>query len=358
MPHSSGGGSHGGGGHGGGGHGGFGSSGSRHRVRTAMFPGAMRYVYYENRMPHYVYSNYDLSKKQSKLRFFALIVYIPFFISIFGLLTSAVHNPKKLNSSSPNEIVISDKAYLIDSKASLKATLSGFQNKTGITPAVFTVYNDSWQGNYANLEYYAYDLYVNNFSDENHWLIVYSTPRQHGEYEDWYWEGMQGDNTDDILTSTVTAAFNAELQKNLTARSRYTVGEAVVAAFQSITPSVMNTTVEWPMVMLALFMTAFFSAHAYFMLGLNPKAKKYQNAVPCPLVLKEQDVCEYCGGVYVVGTVTECPHCGAGLKPHNFREVPNNPTPYHPEEKMFAMTLDEILTEPVDETVKEPVDEI
>lgn len=76
MPHSSGGGSHGGGSH----HSSSShssshrssSGGGSSRIRTShtYFPGARRFVYYRNGVPNYVYSDTDLSKGPSKLRFF------------------------------------------------------------------------------------------------------------------------------------------------------------------------------------------------------------------------------------------------------------------------------------------------
>ncbi len=339
MPHSSGGGSHGGGGHGGGSHG-TGSRGfSGPAVRSTYFPGSMRYVYYANRMPHYIYTTENFTQRMGKKRYLSLLIYFPMLAIILGFLVGAVHNPKKLSMAYNTDIVISDKAYVLDADASLKATLTAFRDKTGITPAVITVNNESWQGHYNSLEQYAYDLYVNAFADESHFLIVYSTSRPNNGYIDWYWEGMQGDDTDSVLTSSVLSTFNSELQKNLTARSRFTVSKAIETAFQAILPTVMKTTVQWSAVITALFMIAFIICHAYFMLGFNPKAKQYRTAVPCPEVLTEQAVCEYCDGVYVVGTCTTCPHCGANLKPHSFYSEPDA-FPFQPADSETTPTDD------------------
>ena len=45
------------------------------------------------------------------------------------------------------------------------------------------------------------------------------------------------------------------------------------------------------------------------------KMNAFKDADPKSQVI--EDVCEYCGGIYVVGTVINCPHCAAPLKPHN-----------------------------------------
>jgi len=181
------------------------------------------------------------------------------------------------------------------------------------------VENSDWQGNYSDLENYAYDLYVNHFADESHWLIVYSTPDGYSSsdgFEDWYWEGMQGNDTDDVLTESVTNSFNDELQKNLTARTRYTVSSAISTSFDDLTPTVMKSKVNWTMLFTSIAILAFVCLHACLMIGINPKARKYAKAKPCSDAAQEK-ACEYCGYTYVVDTCTECPHCGAPIPPED-----------------------------------------
>ena len=194
-----------------------------------------------------------------------------------------------------------------------------YDDGTGISPAVITVENSDWQGNYSDLENYAYDLYVNHFADESHWLIVYSTPDGYSSsdgFEDWYWEGMQGNDTDDVLTESVTNSFNDELQKNLTARTRYTVSSAISTSFDDLTPTVMKSKVNWTMLFTSIAILAFVCLHACLMIGINPKARKYAKAKPCSDAAQEK-ACEYCGYTYVVDTCTECPHCGAPIPPED-----------------------------------------
>jgi len=73
---------------------------------------------------------------------------------------------------------------------------------------------------------------------------------------------------------------------------------------------------------MGLGMLAFIALHMCIMLGLTPKARKYRKATEIPQTAKE-DTCEYCGGVYVIGTCIKCPHCGAPIKPHEFTPPPN-----------------------------------
>lgn len=296
MPHSSGGGSHGGGSHGGShhsshSHGGSGRS-SRH-VRSTYFPDARRYVYYDHHRPVYVYADYDITEKRSPLRFLMLLFYLPFILFTFSMFAEAYHHPHKLPQNYDYKIVVEDKANVLGNTAELRNSLVAFYNRTGISPAVITVENSDWQGNYSDLENYAYDLYVNHFADESHWLIVYSTPDGYSSsdsFEDWYWEGMQGNDTDDVLTKSVTNSFNDELQKNLTARTRYTVSSAISTSFDDLTPTVMKSKVNWAMLFTSIAILAFVCLHACLMMGINPKARKYAKAKPCSDAAQEKSL--------------------------------------------------------------------
>lgn len=231
----------------------------------------------------------------------------------------AYHHPHKLPQNYDYKIVVEDKANVLGNTAELRNSLVAFYNRTGISPAVITVENSDWQGVYSDLENYAYDLYVNHFADESHWLIVYSTPDGYSSsdgFEDWYWEGMQGNDTDDVLTKSVTNSFNDELQKNLTARTRYTVSSAISTSFDDLTPTVMKSKVNWTMLFTSIAILAFVCLHACLMIGINPKARKYAKAKPCSDAAQEK-ACEYCGYTYVVDTCTECPHCGAPIPPED-----------------------------------------
>lgn len=406
MPHSSGGGSHSGGSHSGSGFSSSSSSSggsSAKHIKNTSFPGARRYVYYENYRPVYIYADYDIRKGTasgkvwsiigsavsllfgimlialcydkpqkmdtspsyhceikdtagviddmdkvqdaivdfydvtgipveimtvnnedwqggySELEYFAYDMYLPFILFTFSMFAEAYHHPHKLPQNYDYKIVVEDKANVLGNTAELRNSLVAFYNRTGISPAVITVENSDWQGNYSDLENYAYDLYVNHFADESHWLIVYSTPDGYSSsdgFEDWYWEGMQGNDTDDVLTESVTNSFNDELQKNLTARTRYTVSSAISTSFDDLTPTVMKSKVNWAMLFTSIAILAFVCLHACLMIGINPKARKYAKAKPCSDAAQEK-ACEYCGYTYVVDTCTECPHCGAPIPPED-----------------------------------------
>jgi len=271
MPHSSGGGSHGGGGHSGGGfsggHGG-GGVGPGYRTSHHYFGGSRAYVYYRHHRPIYIYSSGDLRHPQNGFSKLSAI-YVSLFMLVFMFLLlipicSLVMPPSALENTSAYEIVIEDRINKLGDTASLKSELTEFKNKTGITPAIITVYNETWKTNYSGLDKYAYDLYVNKFSDETHWLIVYSEPQVlEGEFTNWCWEGMQGDYTDNILSQNKVDMFCENLQKYLTASSFYTPNQAITKAFNELNERVMNSEIKeytltiFPLAILCLFEIVF-----------------------------------------------------------------------------------------------------
>ncbi|SCW30411.1 hypothetical protein SAMN02910456_00415 [Ruminococcaceae bacterium YRB3002] len=317
MPHSSGGGSHGGGSHGGS-HSHRGGSGSSRRVRNAPFPGARRYLYYQDHKPVFVYANYDVTKKKSPLRFLLLLFYVPFFVLGFiGIAFHTVEKPSRINADYDDKIVVSDTTGVLGDTDRMIRAMEDFRDETGITPSVMTVSNSYWQKNYTNLENYAYELYVNAFEDECHWLIVYSSGDK-GEFDDWYWEGMQGDDTDPIITAAQADKFTKALQKEFLKKDTGRA-DAIAAAFEEVTLGIMKSRFNGSMLAASLFILIFCGIHAFLMLDIHPKRDKaLQSAVLCDEDVVRQEQCDYCGGVYVVGHHLNCPHCQAPVKAHDY----------------------------------------
>ncbi|MDE6712451.1 MAG: hypothetical protein K2K20_01790, partial [Lachnospiraceae bacterium] len=125
-----------------------------------------------------------------------------------------------------------DTIGVIDNKDSLEKVLQEFEDTTGISPYIKTVYFDEWIWYYDELWEYAYSEYLNTFDDEQHFLIVYSEPENAEELDfvDWFWEGIQGDETDPILTESKMERFNKDLQDNFL-RNNISVGEAFEYTF-------------------------------------------------------------------------------------------------------------------------------
>lgn len=276
MPHSSGGGSHGGGGHSGGSHGGGSRGSSRPSISSSPYPGARRYRYYRHGRYHYFYTSRS-GRIFHPARLLIGLIYLPFLIPMGLGLASTFKSHMVVDRN----IIIKDEANVLTDEAALNQSLSRFLDKTRITPAVITVNNDEWQGSYSDLEQYAYDRYLSEFDDENHWLIIYSQPEIHNsDFIEWYWEGMQGDNTDPVLTTTVTGKFNTDFQQRL--EQNGDVSESLAASFDIATGAAKQQGPLPPFSTVAPFLgaLAFLCFHGYFMIGLNEL--KYLKAEPDP----------------------------------------------------------------------------
>lgn len=321
MPHSSGGGSHGGGSHHSSSHSSHshsGSSSNRRRIRNTYFPGSRRFLYLNrHNKPTYVYADYDITKKRSPLRYLMLLFYLPLFWFMYIMASDMLMPPKKLKADYDTAIIVSDNIKVLGNAENLKRSLRAFLDTTGISPAVFTVYNEDWQDKYNSLEDYAYDLYVNAFSDEKHWLIVYSEPIDPDpSFVDWYWEGMQGDDTDNIITSEIANTFNNKLQRYLTEKSK-SVADAISLAFDELTPNIMKKRVESVPIIIILVFGGFICLYAFFTVFYDPN-RKYRNATEYPEETPTENFaaerCPYCGAYYVKGKDRRCPNCQALLE--------------------------------------------
>lgn len=308
MPHSSGGGSHGGGSHGGS----FRGSSGGARISNTYFSGARRFYTYSDKIPKYIYSKFDVTKKPSKLRLLLLFFYLPFIAAILWLCTEIYHVPKPVEVDyADTEIFISDELNIIQDTTPLLNTLHEFYEKTGITACVITTANENWKIQYRTLSDYAYDLYVNRFKDEKHWLIVYTQPEiiKEGEFIDWYWEAMQGDDTDDVITEKMAGLFTDLVQQNLSAGGRYFVDEAIKDAFDNLNAVIMEPRFSAETLLACLFVALFIGIHMFLLVFFDPY-KKYRNYKECAEDAAEIK-CSYCDGIYLSGTSTNCPHCGA-----------------------------------------------
>ncbi len=324
MPHSSGGGSHSGGSHGGSFHhssssGSYGSHSSGPRVSSSYFVGSHRYVYYRMHRPVYYYSKKPVDASNWKSTVVSTCIIIVFWLSM-GLLMfrDAFLPPTPLPLTyQETDLVITDAAHVLTNVETdvLSAVFQEFQDKTGITPALLTINNEEWEGYYRSLESYAYDTYVNWFDDESHWLIVYSEPENPDPgFSNWYWEGMQGNDTDPIITEDVANQLTASVQKYLTKQS-YSVGEAVAQGFHDLLPDVMNVHPDAETIVIFVFMfviPCIFMANRIFE---AIRSRGQAKAVRCQTDqgTVQEDKCEYCGGIYVHGLHESCPHCGAPI---------------------------------------------
>ncbi len=321
MPHSSGGGSHGGGSHHSSSHGSGGDSGVR--TSSRYFPGSHRYVYYRNYRPIYYFSNAAPPTRRVPPVLTLIVSGIILVVLNVFLVWVSYERPRKLAIDYDATVQVIDNAGVMadQEERELTRTLQDFLDLTGITPVVLTDYNSEWQGLYSSLENFAYDRYVNMFSDEKHWLIVYTEPENAGgNFNDWYWEGMQGDDTDPVLTSSKADRFTDDLHKRLLSRSKNTVAKAMNDAFresmkdimkEGFTPDGIQALLIVNGIGIVITLISFFSVKSRNKLVGAARCATDQGAT-------REDKCEYCGGLYVHGLHLTCPHCNAPIPPSNY----------------------------------------
>ena len=328
MPHSSGGGSHGGGSFSGS-HSFSGGSGSRSaptypRISNTYHAGYHRYVVYHALRPTYFYARSPITEKDARPHLAgpaAMVLFALIFLAVF--LAGSYHRPKKLPQNYDTAIRVADRANVLSGgdEALLNSVFTRFREETGITPAFLAVSPDEWKGRYSGFSNFAYDAYVNLFRDESHWLLCYSGDPS-ADFDDWVWEGMQGDNTDGILSEKLADRFTKNVQKYLTARSRYTVGQAVSQGMEDILPDMMKPGFRFDSdelqgtVILVLLVLGVGLFNLVSAIRAARQASDKVGAVQCPTDKGkvQEDTCEYCGGVYVHGVHLQCPHCGAAVK--------------------------------------------
>jgi hypothetical protein len=248
-------------------------------------------------------------------------------ITSFILLTvliflgySGFHNPRKVSTNYNTSIVIHDNNGVLSTEefSSITETFNDFLDKTGISPSLLTV-NEDYVSNPNDLEDYAYDEYLKYFSDEKHWLIVYYSSKN-TQKDNWTFEGMQGNDTDNILTEEVTNKFSRVMYASLHEEDT-NLYEALTRSFNEITPTIMDKSyhLDTMQIFTSLFVggiLAFFIISQ--IISLNSQ-KKLQKAVKIPTKEPELKKCLYCDSSYYAGTIDHCPNCGAPV------EFPKNP---------------------------------
>ena len=313
MPHSSGGGSS----HGGS-HGSSRSSKSDMRYGNRYYRGANRYVYYRNGAPEYYYSEKPLTLHEARIQKIKAIFtnIIMALVGVYFAISQIFTFPHKLEMDYEADIIINDSAQLLSTseEREMADTFRAFQDKTGVTPAFYTIVDNKLAGPGGDIHDYSYRLYVNTFDDEKHWLVVYCV--DDGK-ESWAWEGMIGDDCGSMITTDLENEFTKLMQKNLESEPR-DLSAAVIKTFDTISGKAGKLPLK-NLVFLAFFFIA--GGYAVFIavqkiisvLKTKTEDDPRLNAVECPTAEAEPQLtkCEYCNGEFVAGLHTNCPHCGA-----------------------------------------------
>ncbi|MBQ0004708.1 MAG: hypothetical protein KBS68_02465 [Clostridiales bacterium] len=335
MPHSSGGGSHSGGSHGGSSHrssgggsfssgGHSGDSGGPNPLMDSKFSrrpykDAKKYVIYNRRgKMKYVYHEGGTTAPDWALTIVAVLVMSLIFLPIIKLASLfAYYQPHPINVNSyDSTIVIDDHIGVVDDE-SLAKSLEPFRAETGVAPSIEIVYDSEWIDDYDSLEKFAYNEYLRIFNDEKHWLILISYPDEFRtqEFVDWKWEGMIGDDTYSV-TSKKQVIFTDIFQKHMVRSTPDQLQPAITAAFDEFTPRVMDMEKSTGAAIFMYIMLGIYLFCVRYFVKNHYEHMKMQKAY----IVKGNSVqleCEYCGCMYISGTITVCPHCGAPIPAYN-----------------------------------------
>lgn len=170
-------------------------------------------------MHEYYYSRKD-PHGPSPISFFVSLAILGMFpIMMVFVILSSITVPRALpKDPGPVPVMIEDNADLFTDadESEMMKTLTEFYDKTGIIPYVETEYNSTWKNNYSNIETYAYEQYVKRFSDEKHYLLLYTQSKQTDDsFTDWNWWAIRGNDTGDIITASNFARFQKTFQDTL-----------------------------------------------------------------------------------------------------------------------------------------------
>jgi len=308
MPHSSGGGSSHGSSH-------SSSSGSHssrpqrppvHRHHT-RFPHCYSYVYYRPDGPHYVYTDRDINESYDTIgkkgKFILYTITILCFIGALVLGLFSYRYPSKLHSLDTSRI--DDTLEVIENEDELLKTIQIFEEKTGIPVIIKTISSEDLK-DYELIDY-AYDYYVYECKDESEWVIVYT------EYSDGqYFEGMQGDNTDNILNSIITEDFNRNLTYNLTFGNGFEYG--IINSFEKITPNIMDKKINEDLSSMCIM----FIVMGIFMFIITISSIKQSNKIEKERGYKDEELFRFKED----DLMKICPHCGKEFFNTNFKKCP------------------------------------
>lgn len=334
MPHSSGGGSHSGGSHGGSSH--HSSGGSSHSYSSGgssgpnplldskfsrkPYKGANKYVLYNRRgKMKYVYHEGRITAPDWTLTIVSILIMSLIFVPIIWFASKfAYYKPTPIDLNSYNsEIIIDDHIGIID-ETSMEESLQDFRTTTGVTPSVEVVYDSEWIDDYESLEGFAYNEYLRFFDDEKHWLFVISYPDEFRSqsFVDWKWEGMIGDSVYMAISSKKEAVFTDIFQKHMVRSTPEELQPAINKAFDEFTPLAMEVEIGRIAMAIAIIMLGLYLLCCRYFIKNHFDHVRMQKAYH----VKGNSVqleCAYCGCMYISGTISTCPHCGAPIPAYN-----------------------------------------
>ena len=245
MPSSSGGGFGGGGSFGGGFHSSGGSHGSNGQpiqtISSRPFAGATRYSYINR---HGMVCVFYSMGRPKRMNMTSTLIFTGIFILVALLVAGFVIGsiiPKKIPDRYCEKTAINyiDNAGIVNQEE-IDNAFNAFYEQTGIQPFLYTLKAENFPKQYGSittrsLEDFAYDLYLDKFNDEGHWLLVFIDFGNESPY--FGWVDMAGDNTRNIISDSFFKKFQKDMQAKLNATSKTDTPAYSQAISESITNS-------------------------------------------------------------------------------------------------------------------------
>ena len=184
--------------------------------------------------------------KKAFVRSMVITAVLAIVLTVFLMIAFPL-SAEKLAASENAKPLICDNADIIANEEKLLETLNEYHTLTGITPVIYTVYEEEWKtGDTSNFSEYAMEKYSDTASDETYFVIVYSVPKDEaGAAANGGIKNVtnkirtvQGDLTYPILRAPTQWKFNGVLKFNsLTGANP---GDALEKAFRFATGNAKN----------------------------------------------------------------------------------------------------------------------
>ena len=115
--------------------------------------------------------------KKAFVRSMVITAVLAIVLTVFLMIAFPL-SAEKLAASENAKPLICDNADIIANEEKLLETLNEYHTLTGITPVIYTVYEEEWKtGDTSNFSEYTMEKYSDTASDETYFVIVYSVPK-------------------------------------------------------------------------------------------------------------------------------------------------------------------------------------
>lgn len=211
-----------------------GSGNSITRYSKKPFLNARRFRYYDkNGIERYVYCDRFPPRISFSKLILNLALILPFFLMVYLEFKENLYVyilPKPLDPVyETTDVHISDELGIFEDENGMEDILQQFEDTTGISPYIMTVYYSEWQGKFDEFWEYVYYTYHIKFSDEQHFLIAYSETETG---KSWQWDLFYGDEAKQILTEEHMNRFGVDFFENFQ-NGENSAGKSFERAFEN-----------------------------------------------------------------------------------------------------------------------------